>query len=148
MEIICGESEHGVIFWNNNAFFLIITTEEAGGNGGASCVSSALKPVSASPIEDAWPNANLGVPGATSSEVKLIGWCNPVLKPAPRFRQLIREAQTGGQQPRGGGQSLLSVLAGVQSILAIPALVGPQAFLPSRHSLCWASPWLGNDNAV
>lgn len=62
----------GLCFETTPLFFLIITTEEAGGDGGASCVSSALKPVSASPLEDAQPNANLVVPGATSNEVELI----------------------------------------------------------------------------
>lgn len=56
----------GLCFETTTLFFLIITTEEAGGDGGASCVSSALKPMSPSPVEDARPNANLGVPGATS----------------------------------------------------------------------------------
>lgn len=90
----------GLYFETTTRFFLVITIEEAGGGGGASCVSSALKPVSASPVEDAGPNANLGVPGATCSEVELMSRRNPVPKLAPRFRRLIREARTGGQECR------------------------------------------------
>lgn len=71
MEIF-GESQNTGLYFETTPLFLIVTIEGGGGGGGASCVSSALNPVSASPVEDAGPNANLGVPGAASSEVELM----------------------------------------------------------------------------
>lgn len=67
---------------------------------------------------------------------KLSWWAdNPVLKLAPRFSQLVREAHTRRQQPRGGGQSLLPTLARAQSILATPALLGPHFSTPHVSSV-------------
>lgn len=102
-------------------FPLVVTREEAGGSGGASCVLSALKPVPAPPGRKAkrcfwWPRCN--------TQWKLSWWAdNPVLKLAPRFSQLAREAHTRRQQPRGGGQAPLPTLARAQSILATPVLL-------------------------
>lgn len=110
MEILVESQNTGLYFETTTRFFLVITIEEAGGGGGASCVSSALKPVSASPVEDAGPNANLGVPGATCSEVELMSRCR-----SPDWRAAAQ---------------------GVQSISSTPALVGPQALLLPRHPLC------------
>lgn len=82
-------------------FFLLITLAEGGGGRGVSSVSSALKPMSACPVEDAGPNPDLGLPGATPSEGELLSRYKPVLKVVPRFKWLFGEAQTRGQQPWG-----------------------------------------------
>lgn len=49
----------GYISKKHHHFFFVITIEEAAGSGGSSCISSALKLVSASPVECAGPNADL-----------------------------------------------------------------------------------------
>lgn len=142
---VYGESVHGFLLWSNISFFSPCNQRRDGWQWRSKLCFICIKSRCLSP-QDARPSAALGAPGATGSE--------------SLADNLITQCQIW---PPGSVSWPENPTAGSSSPGLVASLCSPHwpehraswphlhywacALLPHKCPLCWASPWLGKDNA-